>query len=108
MGTGPLSEGEAEKAGLVPRHAYAVLQVVHALGKDMLQLKNPWSERRWKVGVACIHGYILLLLSRLQGNYSEYDRVNWTHELKQALNYDQMQALQVDNGIRNHTPLLPW
>ena len=49
MGTGPLSEGDAEKAGLVPRHAYAVLQVVHTLGKNMLQLKNPWSERRWKV-----------------------------------------------------------
>ena len=49
MGTGAMSETEAEKAGLVSRHAYAVLQVVHVLGRNMLQLKNPWSERRWKV-----------------------------------------------------------
>ena len=34
----------------------------------------------------------------MKGNYSEFDRTNWTPELKKALNYDQMQALQVDNG----------
>ena len=33
-----------------------------------------------------------------QGNYSENDRQNWTPELRKALNFDQMQALQVDNG----------
>ena len=49
MGTGPLTEAEAEKAGLVPRHAYAVLQVVGIFGCKLLQLKNPWSEKRWKV-----------------------------------------------------------
>ena len=34
----------------------------------------------------------------MKGNYSEYDKTNWTPELKKALKYDQMQALQNDNG----------
>ena len=33
-----------------------------------------------------------------QGNFSEGDRQNWTPELKRSLNFDQTQALQVDNG----------
>lgn len=33
-----------------------------------------------------------------QGNYSENDKHNWTPELRKVLNFDQMQALQVDNG----------
>ena len=49
MGTGPLTEAEAEKAGLVPRYAYGVLQVVGIFGCKLLQLKNLWSERRWRV-----------------------------------------------------------
>ena len=49
MGTGPLTEIESEKAGLAPRHAYAVLQVISIQGLKLLQLKNPWSEKRWKV-----------------------------------------------------------
>ena len=84
VATGPLGAGEAERAGLVPTHAYAVLNVVtikvspppppppplphllapHLQGLSLMQLKNPWSERRWKVGVICplIFGQWLLLL----------------------------------------------
>ena len=34
----------------------------------------------------------------MQGKYSENDTTNWTPELRRALNYDQTQARQVDNG----------
>lgn len=80
MGTGDLSEEKAKAAGLVKRHAYGVLQVRHTKGLKLLQLKNPWSEVRWK------------------GNFSAHDATNWTPDLKRELNYDPMQAQQVDNG----------
>lgn len=49
MGTGPLSKEESERTGLVPTHAYAVLRVTEVCKQRLLQLKNPWSEKRWKV-----------------------------------------------------------
>ena len=49
--------------------------------------------------------YMVLILTNLytiditkQGDYSENDRQNWSPELRKALNYDPMPALQVDNG----------
>lgn len=56
MGTGPLKEGESEKSGLVPTHAYGVLRVVTVNGQKLVQMKNPWSEKRWKVGLTGCHG----------------------------------------------------
>ena len=82
MATGPLSEAQEERAGLVKTHAYAVLSIMEAKGIKLLQLKNPWSHKRWK------------------GNFSETDSVNWTPELRRLLNFDQTKALQVDNGER--------
>jgi calpain-7 len=81
MGTGPLTKEESERSGLVPTHAYAVLKAQTIHGHKLFQLKNPWSEKRWK------------------GHFSENDTSSWTPELKKALNYDQAQARQVDNGV---------
>jgi calpain-7 len=81
VATGPMSEVEEERAGLVKTHAYAVLSMVEVKGIRLLQLKNPWSHRRWK------------------GKFSETDQQNWTPELRRLLNYNQTQALQVDNGV---------
>ena len=81
VSTGEMDEAEAEDLGLVPTHAYAVLNVVEVHGKRLLQLKNPWSSVRWK------------------GNFSPDDTVNWTKEMKEALHYDQVKAVQYDNGI---------
>ena len=47
----------------------------------LLQVKNPWAKKRWK------------------GNYSAQDKINWTPQLKQALNYDPDAASQYDNGV---------
>lgn len=44
-----MSNDESERSGLVPTHAYAVLRAVNIHGQKLLQLKNPWSEKRWKV-----------------------------------------------------------
>ncbi|XP_064402282.1 calpain-7-like isoform X2 [Halichondria panicea] len=81
VATGELSEAQAERAGLVATHAYAILNVVQYKGLKLLQLKNPWSHKRWK------------------GNYSEHDQTHWTPELRRALKFDQTQALEVDNGV---------
>lgn len=75
--TGKLSEADAERAGLVQTHAYAVLDVKEAFGHKLIQLKNPWSHKRWK------------------GNFAADDKTNWTPDLKRALGFDQLQAMQV-------------
>jgi calpain-7 len=84
VATGELSEKDKDRSGLVPLHAYAILDVrsvtVGDVNHQLLQLKNPWHHQRWK------------------GNFSEQDD-NWTPELKKALHFDQMQALRDDNGV---------
>jgi calpain-7 len=81
LATGPLTKDEETRTGLVPTHAYAVLDIRKFKEKRLFQLKNPWSHLRWK------------------GNYSEYDINNWTNDLKNALNYDPNLACNCDNGI---------
>lgn len=81
MATGPMSDSEADRAGLVPTHAYALLDIRKVQRHRLLQLKNPWSHLRWK------------------GKFSELDSINWTPELQRALNYDRKSALQFDNGV---------
>ena len=78
--TGQLSEADAERAGLVQTHAYAVLDVKEAFGHKLVQLKNPWSHKRWK------------------GNFAADDKTNWTPDLKRALGFDQLEAMQVVNS----------
>uniref|UniRef100_UPI00358EC8A2 calpain-7 isoform X1 n=1 Tax=Myxine glutinosa TaxID=7769 RepID=UPI00358EC8A2 len=81
IATGVMTEEEGEQRGLVPTHAYAVLDIQEAKGIKFLQLKNPWSHLRWK------------------GRYSEQDIKNWTPDLQKALNYDIKTAQKVDNGV---------
>ncbi|KAG1687433.1 Calpain-7 [Nymphon striatum] len=81
LATGELPELEAERAGLVPTHAYAMLDIKEVNGKRLLLLKNPWSHLRWK------------------GNFSERDTVNWTRAMKEAVRYDPKSAQQFDNGV---------
>eukprot|EP00966_Prymnesium_polylepis_P216249 5006124-Prymnesium_polylepis.2 len=81
VATGELGEAEAERVGLVPTHAYAVLQVRQAQGVQLLQLKNPWAKVRWR------------------GAYSVNDTQRWTASLRSELQYDQMGAMQHDNGV---------
>ncbi|XP_055947914.1 calpain-7-like [Argiope bruennichi] len=81
VATGEMSDSEADRAGLVPTHAYAVLDVKEVLGKRLFLLKNPWSHLRWK------------------GRYSEHDTKNWTLQLKEALKYDPRNAQMFDNGV---------
>lgn len=81
VATGELEDSTAETTGLVPTHAYAVLDIRLIDGKKLLLLKNPWSHLRWR------------------GNYSEHDIQHWTPALKRALDYDPDSASQYDNGI---------
>eukprot|EP00667_Euglena_gracilis_P001735 EG_transcript_1735 len=70
-----------EKLGLVPAHAYAVLDLQEVLGKRLCLVKNPWTQQRWL------------------GRYSHQDKVNWTPELAHALQWDVMGDYQTDTGI---------
>ncbi|XP_038044478.1 calpain-7-like [Patiria miniata] len=81
LATGMMSDAEGDRAGLVPTHAYAMLDIREIMGRKLLQLKNPWSHLRWK------------------GRYSETDETNWTAELQKALNFDPKNAQQFDNGV---------
>ncbi|XP_063972972.1 calpain-7-like [Diachasmimorpha longicaudata] len=81
VATGELSDSVADRTGLVPTHAYAVLDIRLINNNKLLLLKNPWSHLRWR------------------GNYSEHDVKHWTPELKKLLNYDPDSASQYDNGI---------
>ncbi|XP_060067045.1 calpain-7-like isoform X1 [Ylistrum balloti] len=81
VATGELSEVEADRAGLVPTHAYAMLDIREEMGKRLFMLKNPWSHLRWK------------------GNFSEVDMANWTPQLQKLLNYDPKSAQTYDNGV---------
>ncbi|CAM9513051.1 unnamed protein product, partial [Ectocarpus fasciculatus] len=63
-----VSDREAtDETGLVPSHAYAVLDVQELCGLRLLKVKNPWSRRAWK------------------GRFSSQDAVNWTPSLRSAL-----------------------
>eukprot|EP00051_Salpingoeca_urceolata_P016024 m.210933 g.210933 ORF g.210933 m.210933 type:complete len:820 (-) comp18569_c1_seq2:225-2684(-) len=81
VATGALSESEADRAGLVPSHAYAVLDMRQIGSLRLLKLKNPWSHLRWK------------------GRFSPDDTKSWTAEFKRKLGYDQDSAQQFDNGV---------
>ncbi len=81
MATGEISEADAERAGLVPTHAYAMLDVKEVNGVKLFLLKNPWSHLRWR------------------GNYSEIDLRHWTPDMMAALNYDPKNARNFDNGV---------
>lgn len=81
VATGEMDQSEADRAGLVPTHAYAVLDIKDVLGKRLFLLKNPWSHLRWK------------------GRYSEHDTKNWTSQLKDILKYDPRNAQMFDNGV---------
>ncbi|PIO26929.1 hypothetical protein AB205_0008640, partial [Aquarana catesbeiana] len=79
--TGVMTEEEGEKWGLVPTHAYAVLDIREYKTLRFLQLKNPWSHLRWK------------------GRFCEKDERSWTPELQKYLNFDPRTAQKIDNGI---------
>lgn len=81
LATGEMSDAEADRAGLVPTHAYAMLDIREVNGVKLFMLKNPWSHLRWK------------------GNYSELDNRNWTPDKMTALNYDPKSAKNFDNGV---------
>jgi len=81
VATGEMSETDADRAGLVPTHAYAVLDVREVLGEKLFLVKNPWSHLRWR------------------GNWSEIDTRHWTPEFRKALNYNPEDAQNFDNGV---------
>ncbi|KAI3389098.1 hypothetical protein SNEBB_000523 [Seison nebaliae] len=90
VATKNINEVESKRSGLVPTHAYALLDLrklndFETTGMNeplrLLQLKNPWAHEEWK------------------GNFSEYDTTRWTSKLKRALDFDPKANINVDDGI---------
>ncbi|KAJ2397728.1 cysteine protease [Coemansia sp. RSA 2603] len=80
IATGEMSTGAASALGLVPAHAYAVLDIREACGHRLLKVKNPWSSLRWT------------------GCFSHTDHASWTPKLMQQLCYDPV-AESEDCGL---------
>ncbi|KAJ2826108.1 cysteine protease, partial [Coemansia sp. 'formosensis'] len=81
IATGEMSGDVADALGLVPSHAYAVLDVREACGHRFLKAKNPWSSLRWT------------------GKFSHADKSGWTPDLMEQLEYDPAMAEGNDCGI---------
>ncbi|KAI9348162.1 hypothetical protein BDR26DRAFT_854076 [Obelidium mucronatum] len=81
LATIDMPETIAVGIGLVPTHAYAVLNVCEVLGQKMIQLKNPWNHRRWN------------------GKFSHLDSAGWTPQLCEALKFNRQDAVERDDGI---------
>ena len=81
MATGELSDELETKSGLVPTHAYALLDLRSYQNLKFVKLKNPWAEQSWK------------------GKFSSKDLKSWTPDLRKALSYNPETAEKEDNGI---------
>ncbi|CAG8478382.1 9192_t:CDS:10 [Ambispora gerdemannii] len=81
IATGSMTDEEADLVGLVPTHAYAVLDAKEVNDLCLLKVKNPWSHKCWT------------------GSYSHLDETSWTKELMTLLDYDRVKARDKDDGI---------
>jgi len=57
--------GPSEAGGLVPGHAYSVIQVKEAFGNQLVNIRNPWGSFEW------------------QGDWSDHSK-KWTNQMIQA------------------------
>jgi len=115
-----LPEAEAERAGLVPGHAYAVLDVREvSLRAAGLPFDAPGAALLPGAGASGAAagagagaagagggGVVRLLLvknpwakKRWRGNYSAEDERHWTPQLRALLGYDPDTAKAYDNGV---------
>jgi calpain-15 len=60
------TDDRPDGSGLVPGHAYSIIQVVEAKGNKLLNLRNPWGNFEW------------------DGNWSDSSFL-WTEEMKQLV-----------------------
>ncbi|PVU99781.1 hypothetical protein BB559_000414 [Furculomyces boomerangus] len=81
IATGEIGRNQRESLGLVPLHAYAVLDIVEIMSYRLVKVKNPWSQFSWK------------------GKFSSLDSNVWNTKLSKALSYDPNSAGSRDNGI---------
>ena len=65
--------------GLVPGHAYAVLDVQNVCGLRLMKVKNPWARKPWK------------------GRFSQQDSSSWTPALKSALGLKESELNQMSS-----------
>lgn len=114
VATGDLTDEQGERTGLVPTHAYAVLNMKEVDVRNYLKYFcfffifefNKENSFAFIINLNNFSkGVKLLQLKnpwshlRWKGNYSELDVVHWTPQLQHTLNYDPKMAEKVDNGI---------
>lgn len=59
--------GPNKKGGLVPGHAYTVIEIREAYGNRLLNIRNPWGRFEW------------------EGDWSDHSSL-WTDQMKKAIN----------------------
>lgn len=82
--SGEITEQQEELTGLVPCHAYAVLDIKQIQNYRLLQVKNPWSRRPWR------------------GKFSLHDKTTpWSEELRIGLGITSLKKFEQmeKNGI---------
>ena len=65
-----------QKYGLIPFHAYTILDVIPYKENHFVKIRNPWAETEWK------------------GHWNDHDP-QWTSKMKKALNFDKV----ADDGV---------
>jgi len=81
IATPDMPDEEGKRLGLVPTHAYAVLQVREVDGERLMLIKNPWGNTRWR------------------GKFSPWDSKSWTPSLRRQLGYDPERERANDDGL---------
>lgn len=59
--------GPTQEGGLVPGHAYSVIQVKEAFGNKIVNIRNPWGTFEWN------------------GQWSDNDKKSWTPQMIEAI-----------------------
>ncbi len=60
-------EEKPPEGGLVPGHAYSVIQVKEYNGNQLINIRNPWGTFEW------------------DGDWADHDTQNWTDEIKSVI-----------------------
>jgi calpain-15 len=62
------TDAKPEEGGLIPGHAYSIIQVKENEGNQLLNMRNPWGTFEW------------------EGDWADSDKAHWTASMVAALN----------------------
>ncbi len=90
-------------SGLVPGHAYSVIQVKEALGNRLLNIRNPWGRFEWG-GAWCDKDqerWTPEMIKQLNPNFDELDGTFWMSFEDFVQNFRGLNICRVRNWQEN-------